>query len=156
MENKAQPDIVERPAFTVAGLKYRGRNEEGEVPALWGQLGAQGQALDEAASSPHGYGVIGNFDRESGEFDYLAGMEVPSAEAAPEGLDTWEVEAQRYAVFPTTLDDLMDTMRLIYETWFPSSGYRRADGAEFEFYGEEFDPEDRASRMYLYIPVEPA
>lgn len=99
--------------------------------------------------------MIGNFDEEKGEFDYLAGMEVASADAAPEGADIWEIEAQTYAVFPTRLSDLMDTMKAIYETWMPSSGYRRAPSPEFEFYGEQFDPDDRQSIMYIYIPIAP-
>ncbi len=30
-----EPRIVQRGAFLVAGLRYEGRNEHGEVPALW-------------------------------------------------------------------------------------------------------------------------
>ncbi len=33
-----EPKFDRRPAFTVAGLKYRGQNEEDEIPQLWNVL----------------------------------------------------------------------------------------------------------------------
>ena len=60
-----------------------------------------------------------------------------------------------YAVFTCTLPTIGATYEHIYGTWLPASGYRHADGPEFELYrDEEFDPEDPDSVMHIYIPIE--
>jgi AraC family transcriptional regulator len=100
------------------------------------------------------YGLIGNFDDASGEFDYMAGVEVSHSTGIPEDMDKWEVPEQEYAVFACELPNLIETLDLAYKTWLPESDFRRGDGPEFEYYGAEFDPEDPCSIMHVYIPVE--
>jgi AraC family transcriptional regulator len=99
------------------------------------------------------FGVIGNWDSATGEFEYVAGFEVAEGSSLPAGMASWRVPAQTYAVFPCTLPTLMDTFREIYDVWFSHSGRERGDGPEFELYGEEFDPTDAHSRMYIYVPL---
>lgn len=150
-----QPRVVNRERFFVAGLKHRGNNEQGELRVLWQQFSERLEEFKEIAASNNTYGVIDNFDENEGVFDYLAGVEVSSPDAVPEDMEVWELDGQNYAVFNTSLNDLMDTMDHIYETWLPHSNYQRAPGAEFEFYGEDFDPDDSDSPMQVYIPVLP-
>lgn len=150
-----QPRVINRDRFFVAGLKHRGNNEQGELRQLWQRFAERLDEFRKIAASGNTYGVIDNFDEDEGVFDYLAGVEVASANDVPEDLEVWELDGQNYAVFNSSLNDLTDTIDYIYESWMPGSNYQRAPGAEFEFYGEDFDADDPDSRMQIYIPVLP-
>ena len=145
--------IVSRPAFTVVGLKYHGKNEHNEIPQMWREFGPRMREIKHIVNPHVAYGVAGNYDEDSGEFDYVAGFEVDSVADMPEGMASWEVPEQTYAVFPCTLPTLHETFQYAYKTWLPQSGRQRAEGPEFELYDEKFDPEDASSEMYVYIPV---
>jgi AraC family transcriptional regulator len=64
------------------------------------------------------------------------------------------VPANTYAVFKTTLPTIGQTFGTIYNTWFPTSGYKQAAGPNFERYRETFNPDDPAPKLEIYIPVE--
>lgn len=145
--------ITSRPAFTVGGLLYRGKNEENEIAKLWATSGARLWKIPDVARPGVAYGVIDHMDPTSGAFEYLAGLEVEAKAELPEDMVTWEIPAQTYAVFACTLPTLMETMHEIYEQWLPQSDYERSEGPEFEFYGQEFDANDPDSGMELWIPV---
>ncbi len=63
------------------------------------------------------------------------------------------MSAQTYAVFACTLPTIGEAYDMAYQQWLPQSGYRHADGAEFELYDEKFNPQDPAATLYLYIPI---
>jgi len=148
-----EPKMISRPAFTVVGMKYRGKNEHGEIPKLWGEFMPREGGIKQKVNPHICYGVMGNYDEGSGEFDYVAGFEVESAADVPEGMVRWNMPEQSYAVFTCTLPTIREAFEHIYHTWLPESGYQRADGPEFELYDERFDPQDPSSEMYVYIPV---
>jgi AraC family transcriptional regulator len=145
--------IVERGAFTVVGLKYRGKNENNEIPQLWRVLGPRTGEIENLADDTAAYGISANMDKESGEFDYIAGFEVSSTEGLPEGMVAFEVPGDRYAVFATTLPKIGETFHNAYETWLPQAGHQLTGGPEFELYDEQFDPQDPDSEFDLYIPI---
>ncbi len=153
MTENVQPQIVNKQDFKVVGLRFRGNHDGGEIKALWDQFRERMEEL-QAADAGDAYGVMDNFDYEKGEYDYLAGLQVDTDEQAPEGMETWHVPAQNYAVFPTSVSSLMDAYEAS-ESWFPTSNYRRAPGPEFERYGKDDNPADPDSPLRLYIPVEP-
>lgn len=146
--------IVEKPEFTVVGLKYRGKNEQGEIPRLWQDLGPRTGEIENMVSATAAYGISANMDRETGEFDYVAGYEVSSAEKVPEGMVAFPVPGGKYAVFATTLPKIGETFDKAYHTWLPQAGRQPRGGPEFELYDERFDPQDPDSEFDLYIPVE--
>lgn len=145
--------IVSRPAFTVMGLKYHGKNEEGEIPQMWQAFGPRMDGIKNVTDPNVAYGVCGNMNESTGEFDYVAGFEVSSAQDIPEGMVSWDLPENTYAVFTCTLPTIHETFQYIYESWLPQSDYQRAGGPEFELYDKDFDPEDPGSEMYIYIPV---
>jgi AraC family transcriptional regulator len=100
------------------------------------------------------YGVCANYDQTSHEFDYLAAMEVNSADDIPKGMECLDVPEATYAVFTCTLPTIGEIYAYIYATWLPQSGHRRTGGPEFELYDERFSPEDPSSEMEIYIPIE--
>ena len=148
-----EPTIVTKGAFTVIGLKYRGKNENQEIPQLWGNFLTRFDEIKSMISSHVSYGVMGCMDHESGEFDYLAGYEYAGDGELPEGMETWSIPEQKYAMFPATLPTLMDAFKHINDSWLPGSEFQRSSGIEFELYDETFNPQDANSVLYLYIPI---
>lgn len=148
-----EPKIVERPALTVVGVHYRGKNEHQEIPQLWQAFGSRAGEIEHIINPHIAYGISDNMDMDSGEFDYIAGFEVDSTGKVPAGMVSWEVAGGTYAVFTCTLSTLGDTYRQAYHVWLPEAGYEATGGADYEVYGEEFDPQDPEARFDVYIPV---
>ncbi|MGC1121768.1 MAG: GyrI-like domain-containing protein [Candidatus Methanofastidiosia archaeon] len=88
-----EPEIKSKPAFTVVGIKYRGKNENNEIPQLWFKLGPRINEIKHRVGSA--YGVMDNYDEESGKFDYIAGIEVDSSADIPEGMVSIDVPNRR-------------------------------------------------------------
>jgi AraC family transcriptional regulator len=151
--SKMQPKIVERPGFTVVGLKYRGKNENNEIPQLWQAFGPRVGEIKNMVDDHVAYGISANIDKSSGEFDYIAGFEVSTVEEIPRDMVSFEVPGGKYAVFSTTLPRIGETFDSAYHTWLPQSGYQPIGGPEFEVYDEHFDPQEPDSLFDLYIPV---
>lgn len=99
------------------------------------------------------YGLMANYDEASGEFDYVAAMPVSTVEDVPEGMESWDVPAQKYAVFSFEFVDVQKAAQESYAS-LPELGYKQAAGPEFEYYPADFDPNKPDSLMYLYIPIE--
>jgi AraC family transcriptional regulator len=149
-----EPEIKILPAFSVVGIKYRGKNENGEVMKLWDEFMPR---VDEIKNrTQRAYGVEGNYDPATREFDYLAGFEVEAEGELPAGMSAWQVPAGSYAFFRTTLPEIIsqDLMQHVYQTWLPTSGYAHSGGPDFEFYPEDFSGDQ--SEMYYCLPVKPA
>ena len=151
--NRMEPNIVRRKGFTVVGMKYRGKNENNEIPQMWQELGPRVEEIKDMVGPQVAYGISANMDMASGDFDYIAGFEVSSAETVPEGMVSFEVPGGKYAVFTTTLPKIGETFHHAYDTWFPQAGYAPTGDPEFEVYDERFDAQDPSSTFELYIPV---
>jgi len=150
---KVEPKIVTRPTFTVVGMKYRGRNEKNEIPQLWEKFMPRAQEVTPKANPNVCYGVMDGYDEKTGDFDYLAAFEVQDVSNIPEGMESWQVPEQTYAVFPCNLKNIKEAFQQIYHEWLPQSGYQRAQGPDFEFYDESFKPNQGKLDMYIYVPV---
>jgi AraC family transcriptional regulator len=149
-----EPQIVSKEAFKVVGLYYRGKNENSEIPQMWGTFMSRAGEVKHMVQFPNAaYGVCDNMDHETGEFDYVAAFEVSQVEDVPEGMVGLEIPGGTYAVFTCTLPTLGETFDHVYQVWLPKSGYQRACGPEFELYDEQFSTDEPDSPMYIYIPV---
>ena len=145
-----RPKIVSISAFAVVGMKYRGKNENNEIPQMWGEFNPRIQEIPHQTGPA--YGVCSDYDAD-GTFDYIAGVSVSQVDEIPEGMTVWEVPEQTYAVFPCTLKTIGEAYEYAFQTWLPGSGHERADGPDFELYTEEFDPEAEDPKLYVYIPI---
>ena len=83
----------------------------------------------------------------------MAGVAVTQVAILPDGMTSWNVPANTYAVFEATLPTIGQTFAYIYNTWLPSANYQQAAAPYFERYGETFNPGDPASTISIYIPV---
>ena len=148
-----EPRIVTKATFTVIGLKYHGKNAEGEISELWPRFLQRVGEIEHLIKPEIAYGVCGPME-EDGSFDYVAGFEVESAADIPAGMVKWAVPEQTYVVFPCTLEKIGETYSFISQSWLPDSDYEWGDGPDFELYDETFSPDDEGSgKLYIYVPV---
>jgi predicted transcriptional regulator YdeE/effector-binding domain-containing protein len=154
-----EPKIVEKAAFTVVGLPFTGfishqpfANGSGnnEIGLVWDQLNARMGEI--AQINGPAYGVCFGQPNDKEPW-YLAGFEVAQATNIPSGMTSMTVPAQKYAVFPCTMETLGETYRYIVQEWQPSSGYEHADAPDFEYYDEEPDGDPKQMRLSVYWPV---
>lgn len=147
--------ITTKSSFKVIGLQLVGNTSNKEFPKLWERLTSRAEEIKPQAKQPIvAYGICSNFDMATNIFDYTASLEVEDNSPIPEGMVELEIPTQDYAVFPSTLPTLMETIQKIYNDWLPNSEYKRAPGPEFELYEADFDPNTDQSTLYLYIPIE--
>jgi predicted transcriptional regulator YdeE len=152
-QTKMEPEVKSKPAFTVIGMQYHGKNENNKIPQLWGKFIPRMAEIQHKVVSGESFGVCGELE-EDGKFKYVAGFEVSKTADMPAGMVSWEVPQHLYAIFPCTIPTISETYNYIHQTWLPESGYKRADAPDFELYDESFNAEDTNSILYVYIPVE--
>ncbi|MBP7402918.1 MAG: AraC family transcriptional regulator [Clostridia bacterium] len=163
-----EPRIIAKPAAHIAGISIRttpvdGRNNR-EIPAFWSDSMKDG-SLDRLHGLPgvvshNELGMCVGTDMETGEFDYVIGLEVTDLSAVPEGYYRYELPACTYAVFTTPPADsdrfsatIQGTWQYIYSEWFPASGYEFAPGCpDFEYY-TELSGKPVGAQCDIYIPV---
>jgi AraC family transcriptional regulator len=147
-----EPKLVTLEAFTVVGMKYRGVNEQNEIPQLWGRFVPRIGEIRHRTSNGATYGVMDNFDEATGEYDYVASLEVARAADLPDGMVAVQVPAAQYAVVDCTLPEIGAAYQRLH-AWVVASEYERAPTPDFEYYGPGFDPQDPGSVLSLYLPI---
>ncbi|HOO96827.1 MAG TPA: GyrI-like domain-containing protein [Caldisericia bacterium] len=150
--------IVEKGEFKVVGLKYRGKNEQGEIPAMWGQfMGRYGEISKESIlGGCNVWGVcIASEDYKCGDdFNYLAAVEVKTDTPAPSGMETQVVPAGKWMVFEHrgALDTLHQTYDAIHSKLLPESGMK-FEMTELELYDERFKMGSPDSVMEIWVKI---
>ncbi|MEW2045599.1 AraC family transcriptional regulator [Streptomyces sp. NPDC005476] len=155
--------VVDRPDFTVAGLKAR-------VPLV--HLGPNQAIIDfvrgidprvldrlEKLSDQEPQGIVAVCDdldpsrAEGTELDYYQG--VISSAAAPEGTVSLAVPAGTWAVFTTSGPApraIQELWRDVYTQWFPSNPYRGRPGPEI--LRTRLSADGTEAEAELWLPVE--
>ncbi|HUN22823.1 MAG TPA: GyrI-like domain-containing protein [Anaerolineales bacterium] len=147
------PTFQSLPQLQIVGLSVRSTPFDSQIPSLWGKLVARIGEIRHRVGDV-AYGVVSNFDPASNQFDYLAGYAVSDAASVPADMSILSIPPQHYAVFDCTIPTIGAVMHHIYQEWLPTSGYKRAESAEFEFYPETFQPSQPDSILQLYIPIQ--
>ena len=156
-ETTMQPKIVNRPAFTVVGYCYHGKNQNQEIAKMWGEFVQRlGEIQTNNTYETFGVCLIPPGLPE-GEFEYVAGMQTAEDAPVPEGMVKRTLPAYQYAVFEHVgaLATLGETYRYIHEVGLPQAGLKPLEsGLDMEVYDDrvfnDFSPE---SILYLYVPV---
>lgn len=150
--------IEEREAFRVVGYgtKEPMTMEDcfEKVPLFWKKVSGDIPKLCELMDGSAPLGVLGVSACDGGEFSgyYIA---VATKKPALEGMETYEVPAGTWAVFPCVgpMPDAMQTLqqRIISE-WLPASGYEYAVAPDIEVYfpGDQSSPEYRSE---VWLPI---
>lgn len=92
---------------------------------------------------------------EPERFTYVAAVEVESLNDIPNGMTGLELPAHEYAVFTYTRGvgpELPKAMQHIFGEWLPNSDFE-LDGADFEYYGDAFDPTTLSGTILIYLPI---
>jgi AraC family transcriptional regulator len=158
LDHLAPPRFETAKAFLVAGPAERISCDNGAmIPGLWQRFHQEvadiparaGQGKDQVA-----YGVCCNGD-DSGNFDYIAGVEVVDFSDLPRRFARIRIPQQRYAVFTHTehVASIRRTVNTIWNQWLPASGLEAADAPSFERYGEGFDPATGNGGFEIWVPV---
>ena len=123
----------------IPGLWHRFHQEVADIPARVGQVA---------------YGVCCNGD-DSGNFDYIAGVEVADFSDLPRRFARIRIPEQRYAVFTHTdhVASIRRTVNTIWNRWLPGSRLTAADAPSFERYDEAFDPATGNGGFQIWVPV---
>lgn len=154
-----QPKFLDREAFTVVGLSRRFTGEDKtEIPQLWADFSAR---LDDVQNcrGEATYGVCQPVEGETGEIDYMAGIEVSVTGPLPPGMTAVTVPRGHYAVFThrfTGADlhgEIGKVIQYIWGTWLGSSGYAYTGAPDFEYYDSRFSADSLSGEIDFYIPV---
>lgn len=148
-----EPRMEDGPALVIAGVGGRyAKATLGDIPKLWELFDTCIKEISKRIVGPT-YGVC--YNAEHGEFDYIAGVEVPSKHDVPSNFRSIGIPAHRYAVFPHygPVQALEQTYERVMYEWLPSSGYTLA-GPNFERYSADFDVRKGTGIVELWLPVQ--
>jgi len=142
--------IVMVEGFTVVGLEYFGKNQKGEIPAMWPVFNEREEEIQNKL--PGGcYGVCSDMDEE-GNFSYVACDKVAKIGDIPNGMVVKTVPSGKYACF-TFSEDLSQLHKFyqnIHEVWMQELGFVRDMRPDFEHYDERFM---KNGEFDIYIPI---
>ena len=150
------PNIVEKKAFQVVGMHYKGTNSNGEIPELWSKFINRIGEIPNRQSKQECFGVCWSDSCDDKEFNYVACVEAGESIDIPAGMVSKIIPAGKYAVFSHigSLDTLQETYANIYKKWAPEQKLRvDSSGIDFELYNEEFKMNEPDSILYLYVPL---
>jgi AraC family transcriptional regulator len=153
-DNLQAPRFETSKPLLVAGIgeRYNHENAAG-IPGQWQRFH---QAVDDIPGriGKVAYGVCCNGD-DSGNFDYIAGVEVSDFSDLPREFSKVRIPELRYAVFTHRdhISTIRRTVNTIWNHWLPASGLKAADAPSFERYDENFDPLTGNGGLEIWVPV---
>jgi AraC family transcriptional regulator len=154
LANLAPPRFENGKPLLIAGLNERYNCEASlGIPAQWQRFNEYfGKVPGQIGNVA--YGVCYNAD-DSGNFDYLCGVEVSDFSSVPAELNRMRVPAQHYAVFTHRehIAAIRRTWNTIWNAWLPTSGHTPADAPNFERYSEQFNPVTGMGGLEIWLPL---
>ena len=155
LDHLKPPRFETSKPLLVAGIGERCTHENGGagIPNQWQRFHHKvGEIPDRVGNIA--YGVCCNGD-DSGNFDYIAGVEVSDFSDLPREFSRVRIPEQKYAVFSHAehISTIRRTVNTIWNHWLPSSGIKAADAPNFERYDEKFDPATGNGGLEIWIPV---
>jgi AraC family transcriptional regulator len=155
LENLKAPRFETSKPLLVAGIAERCTHENGGagIPNQWQRFH---QVVDDIPDrvGKVAYGVCCNGD-DSGNFDYIAGVEVSDFSDLPREFARVRIPEQKYAVFTHSehISTIRRTTNTIWNHWLPISGMKAADAPSFEHYDEKFDPLTGNGGLEIWVPI---
>jgi AraC family transcriptional regulator len=157
LDNLKAPRFETAKAFLVAGLSERITCDNGAmIPGMWARFHQEVADIPARVQEKNqvAYGVCCNGD-DSGNFDYIAGVEVTDFSDLARRFGRIRIPEQRYAVFTHTdhVASIRRTVTTIWNQWLPASGLKAADAPNFERYDEKFDSMTGNGGFEIWVPV---
>ena len=155
LDNLKAPRFQTSKPLLVAGIAERCTHENGGagIPNQWQRFHQKVDDIPDRVGKV-AYGVCCNGD-DSGNFDYIAGVEVADFSDLPREFARVRIPEQKYAVFTHSehISTIRRTVNTIWNHWLPVSGFKAADAPNFERYDEQFDPATGNGGLEIWIPV---
>jgi AraC family transcriptional regulator len=155
LDNLPPPRFETGKALLVAGVGERitPENSGAGIPSQWNRFHQSVQDIPDRVGKV-AYGVCCNGD-DTGNFDYIAGVEVSDFSDLPREFSRVRIPEQRYAVFTHRdhISTIRRTVNTIWNHWLPSAGLKAADAPNFERYDENFNPMTGDGGLEIWIPV---
>lgn len=156
---RREPTVVELPERLMVGLEYIGKNQNGEIPALWAAFNRREGEVRSRIATDTAIGLCGSVEnpKEECEFSYVAGFFVDRADDLPPGMVARKVPAGQYLVFTHEggPEVLGKSYEYIWGTYLPNSAYQPAGSHDYELYDERFNAASPTWVMEIHIPVRP-
>ncbi|MEC5387998.1 AraC family transcriptional regulator [Uliginosibacterium sp. H3] len=152
---------IEAPRFEnsqpllIAGLGQRYDVETSAgIPAQWQRFMPWLETRIPAQLGKVAYGVACNFD-DTGNFEYICGVEVSSFSGLPADWSRLRIPEQRYAVFTHRdhVSTIRRTLNTIWNKWLPEAGLEAADAPCIERYDENFDSRTGTGGLEIWVAV---
>jgi AraC family transcriptional regulator len=154
---KMKPEIITLEKKFVIGLNYYGDNEQAEIPHLWYVFSRKRQEIkNKKGWCAYGLCIEPEDYESTGEFHYVACLEVEDLNDIPLEMVGKVIPANTYAVFTHKgpVSGLRDTYAAIYGTWVKETDMTVIRGFDFELYDDRFtSPDDPGSEIDIYIPI---
>jgi AraC family transcriptional regulator len=155
LDDLKPPRFETSKPLLVAGVSERCTHENGGagIPNQWQRFHQTVANIPDRVGQV-AYGVCCNGD-DSGNFDYIAGVEVADFSDLPREFSRVRIPEQKYAVFTHSehISTIRRTVSTIWNHWLPTSGFKAADAPSFERYDEKFDPLTGNGGLEIWIPV---
>ena len=150
-----KPEIVNLPAMRVVGLSYVGKNENLEIPAMWGAFNPRFGEIQQEGKACYGLCLPKPEDAETGAFEYVACTAATTNAPIPPGMVEKHVPAHKYAKFKHVGAPHLvhQTFHKIYSEWLPENGLVADGGYDLELYDEDFMPASGEPVMYVLVPI---
>ena len=155
LDNLKPPRFENSKPLLVAGISERCTHENGGagIPNQWQRFHQKVDDIPDRVGKV-AYGVCCNGD-DSGNFDYIAGVEVSDFSDLPREFARVRIPEAKYAVFihAEHISSIRRTVHTIWNLWLPISGMKAADAPSFERYDEKFDPATGNGGLEIWVPV---
>lgn len=151
--------VVRMPALQVIGMAGRFTPASASrIPEQWGRFAPRIGEIPRRQGA-HTLGLCMNADSLTANepcFTYVSGVEVRRGAAVPDGMASFTVPANTYAVLTHRghLSALPDTVKHVWGSWLPASGYRHVSAPDFELYDpSRWNPGTGDGEVDLYVPI---
>lgn len=128
------------------------------APELWEKFLSRRSELEHRMRGQcYGFALSSDGDVMEESIKYMAAFEVKDLSQIPPGMETLEVPAQTYALFEKKGNEEHSRTLIdyIYGIWLPNSSYERAEGHDYEIFGNQYKPGSHDSLSTYCLPVRP-
>jgi len=138
--------------MNLVGIIYYGKNEDGEIPEMWGRHYTKLESLKNRVDKNTTYGFCFHHEdyKDFGQFNYLISQEVYDLGDIPMSMVAKRIPRTDYAVFTVSDENLGDTYQFIYGEYLPKQSFKDDESFNFEKYTTL---EDGSTEIKIYIAI---
>jgi AraC family transcriptional regulator len=151
-----EPEIITQPATKLVGISAQYNSADLNLERLWSAFRPYRNSIANQVGND-AFGIYECYEEHDDDvsFSYICAVAVSNFEQIPKGMATRELPEQLYAKFTHKgpIANLDHTLKYIWGTWLPKSGYEYVEKPDFELYSPRLTPQGPERILYLHIPV---